>query len=217
MVDLGKKIKLFNGEIIFETLRQWCELILGILLLVWFFRSAYKLQKRFKTWLVLDIILILVLWVRVFLFLVFEFLLPTRFLQYLADLLYLGVIVLIFYMFANAIFPVDRHKIFNKTVYTGGMIFVLFILFITSLIDFNNAFLCDEENDTSATEIHSLLINILEIIIGIGNIVLAYYVNKRHLREEALGTNSAEQLRSLLNQAKDLKDAKVKLWTITIG
>ena len=120
-------------------------------------------------------------------------------------------------MFANAIFPVDKHRIFNKTVYTGGMIAVLFILFITSLIDFNNAFLCDNKSDSSATEIHSLLINILEMIIAIGNIVLAYYINKRHLKDEALETNNAEQLRKLLNQAKDLKDAKIKLWAITIG
>ena len=124
---------------------------------------------------------------------------------------------MIFYMFAHAIFPDSSHRILNKTTYTAGMIVVLFILFVASLIDFNNAFLCDDENDSSATEIHSLLINFVEIIIGIGNIVLAFYVNKRQLRKEAMETKNAEQLSELLNQAKDLKEAKSKLWTISIG
>lgn len=140
MVDLSEKVALFGNGLVSEVIRQWLELLLGTGLLVWFFYSAYKLAKTLKAWLVLDIVLIIVLMVRILLFLVFEFLYPSRFLPYVADLLYMGVVVLVFYLFAGVVLPEQMHKIFNKTTYVAVMLFLLVCNLIYAIIDFQSAF-----------------------------------------------------------------------------
>jgi len=148
---------------------------------------------------------------------VFEFLLPSRFLHYLADNLYLGVVVLIFFLFSQVIFPVNTHRIFNKTTYVIVVIVILSINFLYALIDFKNAFHCDDEESDSGTEIHSLIMYILELLISIGNLVLAYFVGKKRLKQDATESESEEYLRELLNQSEDIREAKRKLWTVSIG
>ena len=217
MVNLKEKVHLFDTEIIMETIRQWVELIVWILILILFFRSAYVLKRTFKTWMSIDIILIFVLAFIVLLTLVFEFLLPSRFIQYFQDVIYLAVVVQIFYMFASRVFPVRSHKIFNKKTYTIWVWVVLLIIFIYSIIDFNNAFICDDENIYSGTEIHTLIINVAEIMISIGNLILAFLVSKKEFKRDSVIENDVVKLRELLDRSTDLNRGKLKLWTIAIG
>ena len=117
MVNIKEKVVLFDDRIILETLRQWTELVVGVILILWFAISAYKLRKTLKSWLVLDVVLINILILRVLLFLVFEFLYPSMFLVFMSDNLYLGIVILIFYLFARSAFPSFAHKILNRRTY----------------------------------------------------------------------------------------------------
>ena len=200
-----------------ETIRQWLWLIVWTWLILLFLRTAYILKKNFKTWKSIDIILILIIAFIIFLTLVFEFMLPSRFIQFMQDVLYLGVVVQIFYIFASKIFPVSNHKLFNKRTYTIFVIFVLLGIFVYSVIDFDNAFNWEDEDAYSGTEIHGMALNILEIIIAIGNLILAYFVSKREFKRDPTLEYDAQALRELLDQSTDLNRAKSKLWTIAIG
>ena len=217
MVDYGEKISLWGNGLILEVIRQWFELISGIVMLIWFMHSAYWLKRTFKTWFVLDIMLILILWVRVLLFLVFEFVYPSRIFPYIADSLFLWVLIMIFYMFARAIFPNNMHKIFNKKTYVSILILLLVGNIIFAIIDNENAFRCDDDKIFSGTEVHSLAMHILELIIGLGNLICTFVVIKIHEKKQITQTQQEQDLMEILDQKQDFKEAKKKLWIVAIG
>ena len=139
MVDLSKKVELFSSRVIVETLRQWFELIIGLTMLAVFIMGAIKLRKTLKSWFILDIILILMLAFRVILYLVFEFLMPSRVLTFAADNIYILVLLMMYYSFARSL-ETQMHKYFNRRTYLGVILFILVANTIFSFATFNDSF-----------------------------------------------------------------------------
>ena len=217
MVSIKEKVVLFDDKIILETLRQWTELVVGIILILWFAISAYKLRKTLKSWLVLDVVLINILILRVLLFLVFEFLYPCMFLVFMSDNLYLGIVILIFYLFARSAFPSFAHKILNRRTYAWVMIFLLVAQIIYAIIDFDNAFHWKDDQVNSGTEIHNVILKLFEALVGVWNLISTYLVFRELKKREEEKDEKQIQLSEMLNQKDDYKEMKRKLIIIGVG
>ena len=135
MVDLEDKVKLFDSEIIIETIRQWFELIIGITLFIWFLLWAFRMKETLKSWWILDTILILSLSLRVLWVLIYEFLVPTRIFMFFADNIYVIVMLLILYIFSTNLRYSHTHEQIRNQSITRSMSH----LFVSRMpiIDFN--------------------------------------------------------------------------------
>ena len=182
MVDLEEKVKLFDGEIIMETIRQWIELIMGITLFIWFLICAIRMKETLKSWCVLDTILILSLSGRVLWFLIYEFLFPTRIFTFIADNIYVLVMLLILFTFSNSLrysrrnesvrsqsfnksisHAISFHKpVININIHKFASIYVLvawLILFanvIYSIITVQDSFFWEDDTVDSGEEINMM-------------------------------------------------------------
>lgn len=159
----------------------------------------------------------MVLNLRVLLFLVFEFLYPSRFLTFLADNLYLGVVLLIFYMFAKTVFSTTANRIFNLTTYIIVMIILLLAQLTYAIIDFNDSFYCQDSKVDSGSEVHNIIMHVFEIVIGVGSLISAFFVARIHSRAKDNKSEQEQELREMLNQNEDTKQEIRKLWIISIG
>ena len=59
--------------------------------------------------------------------------------------------------------------------------------------------------------------HVMEIIVGAGNLICSYFVVKTQLREQSFKTQQEVELRQLLNEKDDLREARRKLWIVSIG
>ena len=182
MVNLEDKVMLFNGEIIIETIRQWFELIMGVSLFIWFMLWAFRMKATLKSWCVLDTILIFSLAGRVMWFLIYEFLYPTRIFTFIADNIYVFVMLLILYTFSNSLRFVKRNdslrnQSFNKSVslaisfnkpvinisiHKFAVIYVLIACIILianviySIITVQESFFCEDDTVDSGEEVNMM-------------------------------------------------------------
>lgn len=171
MVDLSYKVQLFSSDLVVETIRQWFKLIVYSGITIWLVVSALRLRQTFRSWLVLDTVLITSLALRVLLMLVYEFILPTRIFNYAADNIYILVLLMIFYSFSKSLYPSHESMIFNRFTY---VIVILVILVGTAVYSFANvakSFHCSDDSIYFGDEINSLILSVVELIVGIWNLI----------------------------------------------
>lgn len=222
MVDLSHKVELFSSRLPMETFRQWCELIVGVTIFVWFIYSALKLKQTLKSWLILDVMLIVSLAIRVLLFLIYEFLLPSRILTFFGDIIYVAVLMMIFYSFSKALYPDTGSRIWNRNTYVIVVCVVLVITLIYSFATMEESFHCDDDVKSSGHEINSLVLGFVELSVGTFNLIFSYRIintlGARSKSQEAIANDDrATLLREMLDQEEDTKLAKKQLLIVGYG
>lgn len=101
MGTLSEKVELFKTRLISETIRQWVLLLVILWMIVVIISSCVTLIRNYRKIHSVDWIVLILIVIKLLLILSFEFLYPHRFLLFLADLVFMVILSIIFTMFSK--------------------------------------------------------------------------------------------------------------------
>lgn len=162
---LSDKVELFSGRLVLETLRQWFELIVGVIILVWFIVCAVKLWQTLKSLFIIDTLMIMMLSIRVLLLLIYEFLIPSRAFRFFSDNIYVVILLMIFYTFCKALYPA-KHGYCNRRTYVILVLTVLLGNVIFAFATIKRSFHCSDDNVYEGDEISGMILGAVEMAVG---------------------------------------------------
>jgi hypothetical protein len=218
MGTIAEKIELFDDRLMTETLRQWIVLLVLISLFTLICTSIFTLYKTYRRLFSPDIIMLALIQIRIVLHVLGEFIIPSRFIFYVADVIHLIILCIIFFMFTKILLVGSPRVARCFRFYFIGMSAVIGGLLAVGILKFNNTFPCDNDNPLVGYAIY--LMQAVGVLMSSLNLILTcFFINKLKNQESEglMSPTRNRELSDMLDQSKEIKVKKLQINFLSRG
>ena len=193
MGSLDDKVRLAGDfDIVLEVVRQWLVLLACISLCTLYILATVRLYRTFRS-LNFEVVLMSFTVVRIFFMFMYEFLVPHIAVLFVMMNMHTLAISLVFLKFASHILSILKKQDLMRRYLLPLYAFLTLIVIIDFVLAFVLTHGLDCNHDTFG--IHWFLVTSIDLLTGIANVVVGYYLT-RYISEERESTPGSHSLYS---------------------
>jgi len=166
-----------------------------------------------------DVLMLLLIQIRIVLLMIFEFLVPNRFLVFLGELFYLVLLTIIFLMFIRNISSIQHNLTRGYKLYFGCCTAIILAILVMGIIEYEKAFDCSK-NSEGYTQYPNHILHGLELLLVSVNLFLTFVILKKlqRARNERRLSNSQidADTEYCFDVTSSMKQSQVKMLSISL-